>query len=94
MINLKTPEEIALMREAGRIAARVLQELEQALAVGVTTAHLDKLAEKLIRSLGGEPAFLGYQNFPASICTSINNEVKMLLYRLLCSIPFTILIKE
>ncbi|HOB86583.1 MAG TPA: type I methionyl aminopeptidase [Bacillota bacterium] len=75
MINLKTPEEIALMREAGRIAARVLQELEQALAVGVTTAHLDKLAEKLIRSLGGEPAFLGYQNFPASICTSINNEV-------------------
>ena len=63
------------MREAGRIVAEVLQEMENSIKPGITTAMLDKIAEKLIRSYNAEPAFLGYHNFPASICTSINNEV-------------------
>lgn len=75
MIKLKSVSEIALMREAGRVVARVLQEMERAVAPGVTTGELDKRAEKLIRRSGGEPAFLGYHNFPATICASINEEV-------------------
>ncbi len=63
------------MREAGRIVAEVLQEMENSIKVGITTAMLDKIAEKLIRRHGAEPAFLGYNNFPASICASVNNEV-------------------
>ena len=75
MIKIKSKREIALMRDSGKIAASVLQELGEAAQPGITTAALDKLAERLIRSAGGEPAFLGYQGFPASICTSINSEV-------------------
>ncbi|MEW5783723.1 MAG: type I methionyl aminopeptidase [Bacillota bacterium] len=75
MINLKSSFEIKNMRRAGRIVAEVLQEMERVVAAGVTTAALDKLAEKLIRRAGAEPAFLGYHGFPASICTSINEEV-------------------
>lgn len=75
MIVLKTPKEIALMKEAGRVAARVLEALQQEIKPGITTADLDKLAETLIRKAGGEPVFKGYHNYPASICTSINYEV-------------------
>lgn len=75
MIIMKSPQEIALMREAGRVVAGVLEALEKAVVPGVTTAELDKLAEAMIRRAGGEPAFLGYHNFPASICASINCEV-------------------
>lgn len=63
------------MREAGKIVAETLHEMEQAIKPGITTAMLDKIAEKLIRSYKAEPAFLGYHNFPASICASVNNEV-------------------
>lgn len=75
MITLKSKREIALMRRSGQIAAAVLQELGEAVRPGVTTAELDKLAERSIRKAGAEPAFLGYQGFPASICASINSEV-------------------
>ena len=75
MIVIKTPEEIALMREAGRVAAAVLQALQREIKPGITTGSLDKIAEDMIRKAGGEPLFKGYHNFPASICTSINNEV-------------------
>ena len=75
MIELKSPREIEFMREAGRIVAAVLRELASALRPGITTADLDRLAERLIREAGAEPAFKGYQGFPASICTSINDEV-------------------
>ncbi len=64
-----------MMREAGKIVAEVLQEMERSIKVGITTAMLDKIAEKRIRSYGADPAFLGYHNFPASICASVNNEV-------------------
>lgn len=75
MIELKSEREIRYMREAGRIVAAVLRELAAALRPGITTAELDRLAERLIREAGAEPAFKGYQGFPASICTSINDEV-------------------
>ncbi len=64
-----------MMRDAGKIVAEVLAEMDTATREGVTTAMLDKIAEKIIRKSGAEPAFLGYHNFPASICTSVNNEV-------------------
>ncbi len=75
MIKLKSKREISLMREAGKIVASVLAELEKVIKAGITTAMLDKIAEKEIRRHKAEPAFLGYHNFPASICTSVNEQV-------------------
>ncbi len=75
MIKLKSKREIKVMREAGQIVASVLVMLEKAIKAGITTAMLDKIAEKEIRKHRAEPAFLGYHNFPASICTSINEQV-------------------
>ena len=75
MIKLKSAAEIKKMRRAGKIVAAVLQDLEQAVAAGVTTGSLDKRAERIIRRAGALPAFLGYHGYPASICTSINEEV-------------------
>lgn len=74
-VTIKSPREIALMREAGRIVARVHAELAQAIKPGVTTAQLDALAESVIRKHGALPSFKGYHGFPASICTSINEEL-------------------
>jgi methionyl aminopeptidase len=75
MIILKSPREIELMKEAGRIVYEVHQELAKAIAPGVTTAELDALAESLIRKAGGVPTFKGYHGYPASICASVNEEV-------------------
>jgi methionyl aminopeptidase len=74
-IELKTPAQLELMRAAGLVVARALDVLAAAVAPGVTTADLDKLAEVSIRDLGGIPSFLGYQGYPATICTSVNDEV-------------------
>ena len=74
-IEIKTPEQIALMREAGLVVARTLELLRAAVAPGMTTHALDTLAEESIRSHGAVPSFLGYHGFPASICTSVNDEV-------------------
>lgn len=63
------------MRKAGRIVAQVLQAIEKMAAPGITTEELDRQAQKIIREAGAEPAFLGYRGFPASICTSINEEL-------------------
>ncbi|NLW08182.1 MAG: type I methionyl aminopeptidase [Clostridia bacterium] len=75
MIILKSQREIALMREAGRIVALTLAKLREHIAPGVTTGELDRIAEEYIRSQDAVPAFKGYQGFPASICTSVNEEV-------------------
>jgi len=75
MIKLKSKQELQAMREAGKIVAGALIELGEAVREGVTTAELDKRAESFIRKHKAEPAFLGYHNFPASICTSVNDEV-------------------
>ncbi len=77
MITLKNKADIAEMREAGRIVARVHEALREMIKPGTTTAALDARAEEIIRSHGAVPTFLGYphtgkNDFPASICTSIN----------------------
>jgi methionyl aminopeptidase len=63
------------MREAGRIVAETHRLLKQALVPGITTAELDRMAEEFIRSQGAVPSFKGYNGFPASICTSVNEEL-------------------
>jgi methionyl aminopeptidase len=75
MIELKTPEEIARMRDAGAIVANLLKVLAGRVAAGMKTKELDETALAFIRSQGAEPAFLGYRGFPATICLSINDEV-------------------
>lgn len=73
MISTKSPREIALMREAGRIVALVLSTLKSEIKVGVTTKQLDTIAMRMIKQAGAIPSFLNYRGFPAAICTSVNN---------------------
>ena len=75
MIVCKSAAELEYMREAGRIVAETHRLLKQAIKPGVTTAELDKLAEEYIRSQGAVPSFKGYNQFPASICASVNDEL-------------------
>ena len=75
MITLKSAREVSNMREAGRIVAMALQELGKRVVPGVTTGELNQFADEFMRGEGAEPAFLGYQGFPASICASVNEEV-------------------
>ncbi len=75
MILIKTREEIETMRRNGALLASVLDEVCAQIAPGVSTAYLDRLAEGLIRDAGAQPAFKGYHGFPATLCTSINDEV-------------------
>ena len=74
-IQVKSPEQIALMYAAGQVIARTLAVLKEAVAPGVTTAELDSIAEREIRAAGAVPSFLGYFGYPASICTSVNEQV-------------------
>ena len=74
-IEIKTPEQIAAMREAGLVVARTLGVLAAAVRPGVTTADLDALAEAEIRAAGATPSFKGYHGYPATICTSVNEEI-------------------
>lgn len=75
MIVIKTDREIECLREAGRVVARCLGELARAIQPGVKTKDLDEIAEAFIRREGAIPTFKGYRGFPASICTSVNDEV-------------------
>jgi methionyl aminopeptidase len=75
MITIKSPREIETMRRSGKITAAVLVELMQAARPGVTTAALDEIAERGIRSRGGVPTFKGYRGYVASLCASVNDEV-------------------
>ena len=74
-IHRKTPEEVAVMRRGGAMLARVLDEVVHAASAGITTKQLDAIAESGIRKHGATPAFLGYHGYPASLCTSVNDEV-------------------
>jgi len=74
-IETKSPQEIDIMRQAGKIVATVLKEISDLVQPGMTTADLDAHAEQRIRAMGATPSFKGYHGFPASICASINNEV-------------------
>jgi methionyl aminopeptidase len=74
-IQIKTPEQLAIMREAGLVVARTLDVVAAAVRPGITTAELDALAEHEIRAAGANPSFLGYHGYPATICTSVNEEI-------------------
>lgn len=75
MISIKNESEIELMSHAGDVAYELLNELESIVKPGVTTKELDDFADKLIRMKGCTSAELGYEGYPASICTSVNDEV-------------------
>lgn len=75
MIIKKSPEQIGKMREAGVALARIFKKLEEEIAPGITTQEINDLADQLIRREGGEPSFLGYKGFPASICASPNEVI-------------------
>ncbi len=74
-IIIKSPGEIELMRQAGRITAQARSIARQAVADGITTKQIDKLVNEFIRKSGAKPTFLGYGGFPASTCLSVNEEV-------------------
>jgi methionyl aminopeptidase len=74
-IEIKTPGEIALMREAGLVVAQVLRATAGAVEPGISTAELDAIAEREIAAAGATPSFKGYYGYPATICTSVNNEI-------------------
>ena len=74
-VTIKSAREIELMREAGRILAKVHEELEKAIHPGMSTLDIDRLGEKLIREFGCVPSFKNYNDYPASICVSVNDEV-------------------
>jgi methionyl aminopeptidase len=74
-IITKSEREIALMRQAGKIVAEVLQRLKSQVQAGIKTRELDIIAEREVRKLGGIPSFKNYRGYPASLCISINDEV-------------------
>jgi methionyl aminopeptidase len=75
MIPIRNEEEIEIIRENNLLVSKTLAEVAKLIKPGVTTKALDKVAEEFIRDHGAEPGFLGYQGFPASLCTSVNEEV-------------------
>lgn len=72
---IKSAREIESMRVAGKIVAETLEKLKEVIEPGITTRELNRIAEEYIRNNNGIPAFLGYNGYPASICTSVNEEV-------------------
>ena len=74
-IELKSPEQFAAMREAGLVVAAALRAAAAAAAPGVSTADLDAVASEVIRAAGAVPSFKGYHGYPATLCTSVNEEI-------------------
>ena len=74
-ITIKSPREIELMTEAGRILAIVHEEMEKAVRPGISTLEINRIGEEVIRSYGCIPSFLNYNGYPASVCVSVNDEV-------------------
>ena len=74
-VTIKSAREIELMRKSGKLLEQVHNELALAIKPGISTLDIDRLGEKLIRSMGGIPNFLHYNGYPASICVSVNDEV-------------------
>jgi methionyl aminopeptidase len=75
VIVRKSPAELEIMREAGRVTARALRAVGEAVRPGVSTSELDEVAEAAITSAGAKPAFKGYRGFPATICASPNSVI-------------------
>jgi len=74
-ISIKSPDEINILRDAGRILADIVEELKSSLTSGNTTKEIDRIAEEVIRRHNVKPAFKGYRGFPSCVCLSINDEV-------------------
>jgi methionyl aminopeptidase len=74
-IEVKTPDQLAIMREAGLVTAAALGAVLDAVEPGITTAELDAIAERDIRAAGAVPSFKGYFGYPATICTSVNEQI-------------------
>ena len=74
-IELKSPDQIALMREAGLVVADALERMREAVAPGVSTLDLDAVARDVLLAAGAKPSFLGYHGYPAVICASVNDRV-------------------
>lgn len=74
-VSIKSPREIELMREAGKILAEVHEELAKVIEPGISTYEIDRIGRKKIEQYGCVPSFLNYQGYPASICISVNDEV-------------------
>jgi methionyl aminopeptidase len=85
--HVKTEQEIVALRESGRMLATVLQVMRRETAAGRTPKDMSLLAQKELKALGGEPAFLGFYGYPDVICISVNNQVQH-------SIPNEILLKD
>jgi methionyl aminopeptidase len=75
MIQIKSPADIEIMAEGGKILAKIMKNLEKKVKPGITTKELDRLAESLILKSGGKCSFKGYEGFPACLCTSVNEEI-------------------
>jgi len=75
MITVKSSEEIRIMREGGRILAKIIGEIEKMVKPGITTQELNRAAEALVLTSGGKCSFLGYNGYPACLCTSVNEEI-------------------
>jgi len=75
MINIYRPDEIEIMREGGKILAKIIKILETEVRPGITTKYLDKVAEDLIFKYEAQPSFKGFNNYPAALCASINEEI-------------------
>src|SRR5215469_1590673 len=74
-VEIKTPAQLSLMREAGLVVARTLRVVAAAVEPGISTAELDSIAAREIRRMGAQPSFLGYHGYPATICTSVNHQI-------------------
>ncbi|MBI2860071.1 MAG: type I methionyl aminopeptidase [Chloroflexi bacterium] len=74
-ITIKSGQETAVMRQAGKVVAAVLKKLQQEVKPGMRTRTLDDIAENELKKLGAESSFKGYRGFPASLCTSVNDEI-------------------
>lgn len=74
-VIIKSPQEIDLMRQAGQVVAKTIKVLLKEVRPGITTGELDAIAHKCMLEAGSKPSFLGYRGFPATICTSINEEI-------------------
>jgi len=75
MIPLKSEEDLKMLRDSGKILARIMRRLRDFITPGVRTAQIDALAEKLVMQEGALPAFKGYKGYPACVCTSVNEEI-------------------
>jgi methionyl aminopeptidase len=75
LITIRSQEELQRLEEASRVVLETLDVVEQALAPGLTTEELDRIAEAEIRRRGAKPAFVGYRGYPKTLCTSVNDEV-------------------